>query len=153
MCSWKHLLCLAVSAPPTPGQHQSQTQRHATQCCYGQHHPGAERGTGSHLWWQQMFVSHTVSHPFLTKPKEKCLPELIIVSDLLCMCVFSGGVQRWRQREEMWWTGGPSVWISGSFGSLGSFCLHSWNNKKVNNKLQGEKMRKLQTKTKWTLLM
>lgn len=98
---------------------------------------------------------HTHFWPNPTKNAFQKTSELIIVSVLVWLCVFSDGMQRWRQWEEMWWTGGPSVWLSGSFGSLGSFCLHSWNNKKVNNELQGKRTEEkmLQADTKSILLM
>lgn len=39
--------------------------------------------------------------------------------------VCSDLVQCWGQREKVRWAGRPSVWISGSFGTLGPFCLCS----------------------------
>lgn len=49
---------------------------------------------------------------------------------LMCY-VFSDLLQRRGQREKMWRAGRPSVWISGSFGTLGPCCLCSRHAQKV----------------------
>lgn len=53
-------------------------------------------------------------------------------SDMAAMCYVCSDLLQCRgQREKMWRAGRPSIWISGSFGTLGPFCLCCRNAQKV----------------------